>query len=184
MRSARAAGPRQVEPDPAVPGDLIELGAVVDAWGVRGWLKVKPRTVADESALLLLKQCWTDRRRHLSIEQAKPHGTWLVIQFDGITERDAALALKGATLLGSRAEFAALEPDEFYVADLLGCAVFDAAGRPLGTVSGLTGNGAHDLLIVDAGSRLPVMIPLVAERIVRIDPAARRIDVDWAPDAL
>ena len=58
-----------------------------------------------------------------------------------------------------------LEPGEYYVEDVIGCAVDDENGAPLGVAVGTFWNGAHDVMIVGRA-------PRVGER---LDPAGARV---------
>ena len=75
------------------------------------------------------------------------------VQLVGVTDRDQAEALRGRELWLARADLPALARDEFYLADIIGLPVErvrpDGRVQPLGTVVGLTSNGAQDLLEVE-----------------------------------
>jgi 16S rRNA processing protein RimM len=74
--------------------------------------------------------------------------------------------------------------DRIYDADLVGCAVVDAAGTPVGTVKDVVALGESTLLVVgrpSAGDEL--LVPLSRSICVEIDLAGRRIVVD-PPDGL
>ena len=69
---------------------------------------------------------------------------------------------------------------EFYLADLVGCEVFDQrSGHKLGQVSGWQEFGGPQLLEVLAdGETQPFWIPFARSICVEIDPQGRRIVVD------
>ena len=94
--------------------------------------------------------------RPLVVEAARPHqGRWL-LRFAGVTDRDAATLLRGTRL---HAEPLAGEddPDEWWVHELIGADVVDRAGRPHGRVAAVEANPAHDLLVLDDGTLVPVV---------------------------
>ncbi|HWW45377.1 MAG TPA: ribosome maturation factor RimM, partial [Acidimicrobiia bacterium] len=82
-------------------------------------------------------------------------GRWL-LRFAGVTDRDAATLLRGTRL---HAEPLAGEddPDEWWVHELIGADVVDRAGRPHGRVAAVEANPAHDLLVLDDGTLVPVV---------------------------
>ena len=85
--------------------------------------------------------------------------------------------MRGADSVCRAREIAA---GSFYVSDLAGCDVFDTGGETLGSVRDVqfTGEGlaGTPILVVDS-PRGELLIPLAQEICVRIDVAARRIEV-------
>jgi 16S rRNA processing protein RimM len=187
---------------PVWPDDAIEVGRIVDAWGVQGWVKVQPFT-ADPQALLssrrwFLKppESFVASRRPaaaplpslLKIKTARHHGDAVVAQAHDIDDRNAAEALKGTRVFVSRASFPTADPDEYYWVDLIGLAVVNRQGEHLGIVAGLLDTGPHCVLRVtqeraqSGDEAIERLIPFVAVYIGEVDLAARRITVDWGLD--
>ena len=175
-------------PDTAGQADAaLPLGRVVDAWGVRGWLKVEPFAGADETTLIRAGRWHVVREpsparagveRWLRIEKARRHGAGVVAKPESCEDRDAALALKGAQVGVRRADFPPLPEGEYYWVDLVGCAVGNREGEPLGNVTSLDDHGAHAILRTDAGH----LIPFVDAYVLDVLPGERRIVVDWQSD--
>lgn len=166
-----------------VPADLIELGAVRGAYGVKGWVRIQPFD-ADASALRSVKRWWLqDKGRASAVEvtAVRRHGGALVAKWQGWELPEPAEAIRGAVVCVPRSEFPALPAGQYYWRDLIGLKVVDRAGNALGTVRGLASNGAHDLLEVAAGSAT-MLVPLVPAYVDEVDLAARVIRVDWQAD--
>jgi 16S rRNA processing protein RimM len=101
-----------------------------------------------------------------------------LVRLEGCATRDDAEALRGEHLLVARAEAPALAQDEWWAADLEGCAVHDGA-RTVGTVLRLTALPSCEVLEVDrGGGGRPLLVPLVRDAVRRVDVAGRRIEVD------
>lgn len=186
----------------AWPDDAIEVARVIEAWGIKGWIKVQPYA-ADPQALFSTKRWFLQPPegrprpkdaaplpRLLRITQAKEHGEGVVAGAQELPDRNAAEALKGARIFVSRASFPTAAADEYYWVDLIGLQVLNRDGAVLGTVADLLDTGAHSVLRVthpstDAkgreieGERL---IPFVAAYIDRVDLPGRCIHVDWGLD--
>jgi len=199
----RGAGVAVVQ-EAAWPSDALEVGRIVDAWGVKGWIKVQPFS-SDPQALLAASQ-WFVRppdvvpaRRTggsqnssfpttLVIAEARQHGDFIVALSPAVNDRNAAEALRGARLFVSRASFPASAEDEFYWVDLIGLAVVNRDGLALGTVVGLLDTGPHSVLRVqpDGGTSSEKgeerLIPFVAAYVDAVDLPRRRIAVDWGAD--
>lgn len=149
----------------AVPDDLIELGRVQSAHGIRGWLKIQPHSAQAET-LLTSKVWWLQAPAALAgsgalsrpapeprrVLRCRPHGALLIAQLDDLDDRDLAQALKGWSIQMSRSSFAAPQEDEYYWADLIGCWVYgeDDSGQSvlIGLVSDMSDNGAHGVMHV------------------------------------
>lgn len=197
-KAAPATGSLRAETEASWPADAVEVGAVIDAYGLKGWLKIAPHA-QDGRALLGAKRWWllkgregqAHRERHSAVRvSAKVHGDSVVGQLSGLVDRDAALLLRGARVYVSRAEFPAPAADEYYWVDLIGLDVANEAGVELGKVANLIDNGAQSVLRVTyastdkdgkpaAGERL---IPFVGVFVKTVDLAAKRIVVDWEAD--
>jgi 16S rRNA processing protein RimM len=78
---------------------------------------------------------------------------------------------RGAELAVARADLPAPEQDSYYVSDLVGLAVEEEGGGALGTVREVYSGPANDALELDSG----LLLPLVEDCILSVDPAARRI---------
>lgn len=114
----------------------------------------------------------------VSVQAVKQHGGFIIATILPSVTREQALALKGCQVLVERADFPAAEPDEYYWSDLIGCAVSDPTGKPLGTVVAVDDHGAQSLLRLDND----ILIPFVAAFVLEVIPAEKRIVADWSAD--
>ncbi|HWS74370.1 MAG TPA: ribosome maturation factor RimM [Quisquiliibacterium sp.] len=178
--------PRQLAPEAAegdaAPGDLIAVGRVVDAYGLRGWVKVEPYNAPEESVLRSCRRWWLPDGSSVAVERARQHGASIVCKPAGCGDREAALAFKGLELRASRSEFPAAGTDEFYWVDLVGCRVVNREGVDLGEVDSVTDHGAHAILVVRDAQAVERLIPFVDAYVGEVDLAGRRVLVDWQPD--
>ena len=171
-----------------VPSDLVMVGHVLDAWRLDGSVKVAPYA-SDAAAMLSAKQWWLDVSgavRSFDVIDAKAHGNTVTARFVGIVDRNTAEGLKGARISVSRKRFPVTEDDEYYWVDLIGLAVVNSAGEPLGDVVDLMDNGAHQNLVVreavQDGKTIERVIPFVDAHVASVDLQGRRIVVDWQKD--
>lgn len=185
--------------DPAWPDDAVEVGRIVDAWGVKGWFKVQPFS-ADPQALFSSRRWFlrpgestgiarpgaTPLPTLLRIVQAREHGEYVIAQAQDIAERSAAEALRGARIHVGRSSFPTPGADEYYWVDLIGLAVVNRRGEVLGSVVGLLDTGPHSVLRVlpegATGEAQERLIPFVAAYVDEVSLDQRRIRVDWEPD--
>ena len=124
----------------------VLLAAVIGAQGLKGEVKVKLFT-ATPDALPRYGVLHTGDGRKFTITAFRPAKEGeAVIAFEGVADRNAAEALKGAELFVDRAALPGTDEDEFYHADLIGLEVRDSEGRVLGKVTGAHNFGASDVL--------------------------------------
>lgn len=183
--------------DPAeLPADAVEVGRIADAWGVKGWFKVLPYS-ADPEALFSSKRWYLQPSEKgaksfftgtvlLPIRQAREHSDSVVAHAQGVDDRDAAEALKGARIFVPRSSFPTAAEDEYYWVDLIGLSVVNREGVALGTVRELLATGPQTTLVLswlqDDGKEQERMIPFVSAFVDQVDLPGRRIVVDWQPD--
>ncbi len=167
--------------------DLLEVGRTAGAYGVRGWVRVVP--MGRQGDLLFESDKWWflpyPRKsgvepKLLTVAELKAHGKDYIARINEITSREEAMALKGS-LLVDRNDLPEPEEGDFYDEDLIGMTVKNLQEEELGVVSGVTDNGAQDLLIVQAKESV-FYIPMVEAYIESIDFDHSVIIVDWSLD--
>ena len=154
---------------------VARLGA---AHGVRGEIKLWSFT-SDPAAVVDYGPFEAADGRVIEIETLRPAKDFFVARVKGIADRDAAERLRNVELFVPRARLPATDDiDEFYHADLIGLAVVDAGGAPLGTVVALHNFGAGDLIeIRRADANDTVLLPFTQAAVPQIDVAGGRIVV-------
>lgn len=178
----------------ALPADAIEVGRVLDAWGIKGWFKVLPYS-ADPEALFSSKSWFllpTEKGLKtfegvglMKIKEAKTHSDTVVACAQAIDDRSAANALRGARIFISRSRFPTAKKDEYYWVDLIGLEVVNREGVVLGEVRELLTTGPQTVLVIEQvkdAQTVQIMIPFVAVYIDDVNLSERRILVDWQPD--
>ena len=161
---------------------LVCIGRVVDAHGLHGELKVKPLTDApsfyESRATVLLDA--GQGLRSLAVRHMRTAGAHWIVGLEGVDERAAALALKGAELLLDESELRPLQEGEYFLDDLIGCTVEDERGATLGRVRGVIETGANDVLevVTEDGEAL---VPMTDEVVRAVETDARRIRIQPLP---
>lgn len=168
----------------------IVLGEVVGAHGLQGEVRVRVAGDTGEN-LLAARTLWlTPRdagapgRACTVLGRGAGRAGEVRLRFEGIRDRDAAEALKGARVSIEAAALPPLPEGEFYWHELVGCEVESCAGQALGRVQTIWETGAHDVLVIvdDRGARR--LVPTAPELMQRVDLAARRIVVADLPGLL
>jgi len=167
------------ENSPQPPDDgRICVGVVTGVHGLKGLVRIKPFTETPEAVTAYGSVETEDGSRRLELEFANRMGKGqIAVRVAGVTDRDAAEALKGQRLYVARERLPAPEEGEFYYADLIGLAVQRTGGVSVGEVRGVYDFGAGDVLeIADAAGAL-IMVPFTLDAVPEIDLAAKRVVV-------
>jgi len=100
-------------------------------------------------------------------------------RLSGVTSKEQADALRSTKLFADREKLPALGDDEYYHADLIGLAVLDTGGTPIGLVKSVLNHGAGDLLeVIHADSPATILVPFTAAIVPTVDLKSSRIIVD------
>ena len=186
-----------------LPAGAVEVGRILDAWGVKGWLKVLPYS-SDPEALFAAKSWFLEAAEDkfcpgfsafsgtvsVAVDEAKTHSASVVAKISGLDDRTSAEALRGARIFLPRSGFPVASKDEYYWVDLIGLDVVNREGIDLGCVRDLMATGPHSVLCVEypagqedgSSAMAERMIPFVAAYVDAVDVPGRRITVDWQPD--
>lgn len=184
----------------AWPEDAVEVGRIVDAWGIKGGIKVLPFS-SDPQALFSTRRWFLKPPEDkivpagasappalLRITDAREQGDVIVATAQDLPDRNAAESLRGCRVFVSRASFPTADVGEYYWIDLIGLTVVNRQGEALGQVADLLDTGAHSVLRVvqaagtDAVAAAERLIPFVAAYIDDVNLDQRRITVDWGLD--
>lgn len=147
--------------------DPVAIGVVVAPHGVRGTLRVRALGSGNhlrEGATPLI----AGHRRCITAVRSTPKG--FLLDLAGVESREAAGALRRAELFLDRTELDAPEPDEFYVADLVGLTAVDDAGGTVGTVTETFESPAHEVLVIRGGvDSSDLLVPFTFEHVPEVD---------------
>lgn len=149
---------------------MLEVGRITRPHGVRGDVLVSLTTNRTERVSTGSVLVAGDRE--FVVRAARRHsGAWIVA-FDGVCDRNAAQALRGAVLYAAPLE----DPDELWVHELIGAEVVDQHDVRRGVVVNVVQNPASDLLELDSGALVPTTF------VAGLEPG-ERIAVD-VPDGI
>ena len=90
-----------------LPADAVEVGRVLDAWGIKGWIKILPHSASPEA--LFSCRSWFllaserggkafEGAMRVRVAQSREHGDSVVASLQDLADRDAAEALKGCRI--------------------------------------------------------------------------------------
>jgi len=150
--------------------EWIEIGKIVAAQGLDGEVRVYPDSDFPERFIEPGKR-WILRPNKSEPEPIEflggryiPGKGLYAVEVEGVEDRDGAEALRGCKLFVEKTDRPYLEPDEFYVQDLIGMEVFNQlTGEILGKVSDIIPAG-NDLLEVETNLTPPETVVAKLEK--------------------
>ena len=155
---------------------LVTLAAITGAHGVAGDVRLKlfgdgleslrPHTAFNSGALVLSK-----------VREDGKGGA--IARFEGISDRNAAEALRGTVLEVSRDLLPPLGEGEFYHADLIGLPVVTAAGVPVGKVHAVENFGATDIVEIEKADGKRFMVPLTERAVPKWNAERMVVSADF-----
>ncbi len=162
---------------------------MIAPFGVKGLLKVKPFTALPE-ALLGYRDVLVGRESEggwspMRVRGGRRHGEGLVMELEGIGDRERADPLKGCSIAVERDALPPIGSDEVYLVDLIGAEVFGTDGGRLGVIDGFLGVGDSQVMRVvdDSGAkRKEHLIPFLSQYVVAVETDQRRVTADWPED--
>lgn len=162
----------------------LVVGRIARAHGVTGELSVEVRT-DDPDERFAVGSVLTGRlprgggSRRFTVESVREHSGRLLIRFAGVSDRDAADALRGTLFMVDTTDLPPIEdPDEFYDHQLEGLAVRTLDGTAVGTVSEVLHTPGGELLSVRGSERREILVPFVSAIVTSISLADKVIEID------
>jgi 16S rRNA processing protein RimM len=162
-------------PSPASEYD-VHVGKIVAVHGLRGDVRVGPMSDIPGRChtlreVLVKTSRGASLRRVVSATQ-EPKGTWR-LHLEGVDDRTAAEALRGALLMVREEDCPPLPEGEYYVHQIVGLQVETTDGRQLGPVTDVLETGANNVYVTDAG-----LIPAIPQVVKSVDLEAGKIIIE------
>lgn len=154
------------------------VGIIVGAHGVRGELRIKSFTEdpADLASYGPVEDEAASRKFRLTlVGEAK--GV-VIARLAGVSDRNAAEALKGVKLFIARSALPELEEEEFYYSDLVGLRAEGTNGDTLGTVKGVFNFGGGDVIELVAPDGSHKMFAFTLATVPVVDVKGGRLVID------
>ncbi len=145
--------------------NLIIIGKITGAHGVRGEVKVFPLT-DDPRRFLKLKDCFTcgpkyEKPEAIVCQSARMDRGNVLVKFENVLDRDKAELLRGRFIAVTRDNAVKLKKGSYFIADLKGLKVIDDDRGEVGVVVDCFETGPQFTLEVKRDARKNLMIPFV-----------------------
>jgi 16S rRNA processing protein RimM len=168
-----------------VSEELIKIGQITAPHGIRGEVRVFPLTDFPERFTTLRQVLLGPEARPTSVRCRGTVKNLIILQVDGVEDRDQAEKLRLHYLQIPKSELYPLSEGQYYLFDLVGLNVIDPTGAPLGKLVAVDQtNPVHDLYVVEMAPRKRYMVPAVKAFVKEIDLQKGHVVIQPIPGLL
>ena len=158
--------------------EYFEIGQITNTHALKGELKVRPFTES-KKRFEELKSILVDINGELvkyDVEKVRYQNDVILLKLKNVDDIDEALKLKSHYIKIPRTDAKETEEDEFFIADLIGCEVYE--NDFIGIVDDVFTAGASDVYVIKRKGKKDLLIPAIESVIKKIDVENKRIDVE------
>ena len=161
----------------------LEVGQIVNTFGIKGEVKVMPFT-DDITRFDDLEKVYVKTKKEeklYKIQNVRYHKNMVLIKFENIETPEQAELLRNAFLEIDRENAIPLEEGTYYIADLIGMEVYSDDGNKLGIVEDIYNTGANDIYVVKNELGKQILLPGIKEVIKEVNLDTEKITVHLIP---
>lgn len=161
----------------------LEVGQIVNTFGIKGEVKVMPFT-DDITRFDDLEKVYVKTKKEeklYKIQNVRYHKNMVLIKFENIETPEQAELLRNAFLEIDREDAIPLEEGTYYIADLIGMEVYSDDGNKLGIVEDIYNTGANDIYVVKNDLGKQILLPGIPDVIKDVDLSNKKITVHLIP---
>jgi len=187
--------------------DLLRIGVVTTTHGLRGEVKVFPTTDdprrfddCDEVFVVKKHPLQPERRPHqreervpeparlekrlLHVERVKYFKNIVIVKFKEFNDINEVEQFRKCDIMVSREHAVPLEEGEYFFCDVIGAAVSEEDGTPIGTVKDVLETGANNVFVIEMEDGREVLFPSIPDCIKKIDVEKKQIVAHIMPGLL
>lgn len=161
----------------------LEIGQIVNTFGIKGMVKVKSFTDNIERFSNLEKIYIKNKsgQTEYKIQEVKYHKNMVLIKFEGIENPEQADLLRNSYLIVDRETEEPLEAGRYYIVDMIGLDVFTDDNEYLGKLEDIYNTGSNDIYVVKNELGKQVLLPAIEDVIKSIDMDNKKVIVHLIP---
>lgn len=153
--------------------EFFNVGQIINTHGVKGEVKVYPLT-DDIRRFRKLTEVYIDNEVK-KIKWCKIQPDKVILKLEGTESVEEAFKLKGKYITIPREEAAKLKENQYFIADIKGCSVFDENEEYLGKVYDVINTKNNDVYWVRRKDMEDLLIPALKDIVISVDIDSNKI---------
>ena len=158
---------------------LMEIGQIVNTYGIKGFVKVVPFT-DNINRFEELDEVYLQTKNGLEtfgIEEVKYTKNTVLLKLKGIDDINVAEKYRNCYVKIDRKNAVELPEDTYFIVDLLDCEVHTEEGEILGSIIDVYPTGSNDIYVVKNEKGKQVLLPAISQVIKQVDIENKKIIV-------
>lgn len=163
--------------------EFLEIGKIVNSYGIKGFMKVVPYT-DDITRFNQLKSIYIEKnskRVPFRVEKVKYQKNLVLLKLEDINDINDIEQYKNCYIKIDRKDAIKLPKDTYFITDLIGVEVYTDENILLGNVVDIFPTGSNDVYVVKDELGKQVLLPAISEVIQSIDLENKKIVVHLIP---
>lgn len=159
--------------------EYLEIGQIVNTFGIKGQVKVVPFT-DDITQFDTLKQIYIEKRKNLElfeIEKSNYHKNMMILKLKGIDTPEQAESLRNCYIKINRKDARKLPEGTYFIVDLIGLDVYTDEEKLLGTLEDIYNAGSSDIYVVRTSEGKQILLPAIKDVIKKVDIENKKVIV-------
>ncbi|MBN2899543.1 MAG: 16S rRNA processing protein RimM [Clostridia bacterium] len=154
--------------------EKIVVGKIANTHGLKGEMKVYPYSDKEnfEGYTSLMIEGVEGKHK---VSQVRYSKNMVILKLKGLNRIEEVEGLRNRELSIYKDDLEPLADDEFYVVDIIGCHVFDEAGKVLGVIKDYLTHTSQAVFVIEGADGGEFMVPHVDAFVAQIDIAAKRV---------
>lgn len=160
--------------------NFLEIGQIVNSYGLKGQIKVVPFT-DNIQRFSKLKTIYIEIEKQLKefkIEEVKYHKNNILIKLENINDINDAEKYKNCYIKIDRKDAVKLPEDTYFIVDLIGIEVFTQENVLLGKIIDVFPTGSNDVYVVKDELGKQILLPAINEVIKNVDITNKKMIVN------
>lgn len=158
----------------------LEIGQIVNTFGLNGFVKVVPFT-DDITRFELLESVYLVDKKHYKkydIEEVKYHKNMVLLKFKNIDDINAAENLRNLYLEIDRKDAVKLPENTYFIVDLIGLDVINIETKEvLGKIDDVFSTKSNDVYVVKDELGKQILIPAIKSVVKNVDLENGKIEI-------
>ena len=151
--------------------DYITIGQIVNTHGIKGELKIYPLT-DDMKRYRKLEYVYIDGQKW-NVVWCKLQPTTVILKLENLDKVEEAINFKNKYLEVEKSKAIKLPADRYFVADIIGCMVYDTEGTELGKINDVIFTGSNEVYWIKGEKEL--LIPALKSVVLDMDVVNKKI---------